>query len=543
MAMGCGASTVTVHSVSSPPPFLAPAISADVPAEADEAEGLTGLLLTGADDDPYAADDDPYASDDATAGDTEPAGGAPETAAPATPKASPAPASDQSKRERLYAPAGLVRIHHKPDRESPIIGAIRAGQSVRVTNNVLSEENKLKRKFQCSEGWYPVAPRGWVCAGGGNNATWRGDDPRVIAARAVLPDTSKAYPFHYGTSVGAPQYLRIPTAKEQRQAEPALNAHLADLPKEDRKKGGRIDNTPANQAPSAAWLAYEKSQGLALRHKDDAFKGMKVAWTRQFDANGRTWLVTPDMTLIPKDKVRISELPKLRGIDLSKRGDVKLPLLFTWLNDSNIFQLGADGKLHKSDKQLARHSFASTTTKQMMGPGGLYWELSDGGWLPYRDVSLIRPSKRRPRGLAANEKWVEVRVTWGYLIAYRGDKPVYVTAISPGIDGIAARSHATARGRHYVDWKLISADMSGTDKQQFWLVDEVPWVQYYKGNFAFHGAWWHNDFGRPKSHGCVNISPPDAKHLFEWMDPPLPQGWYAASAHWRVKGTLIYIRA
>jgi lipoprotein-anchoring transpeptidase ErfK/SrfK len=90
---------------------------------------------------------------------------------------------------------------------------------------------------------------------------------------------------------------------------------------------------------------------------------------------------------------------------------------------------------------------------------------------------------------------------------------------------------------------MLSADMDGRDKGKYWLVDEVPWVQYYVDSFALHGAWWHNDFGRPKSHGCINLSPHDARILFHWMDPQLPEGWYAATSYWpHVKGTLVKVR-
>ena len=53
---------------------------------------------------------------------------------------------------------------------------------------------------------------------------------------------------------------------------------------------------------------------------------------------------------------------------------------------------------------------------------------------------------------------------------------------------------------------------------------------YFEGSFALHGAFWHNNFGREQSHGCVNLAPLDAKQLFFWTDPPLPQGWHGVIA-------------
>jgi lipoprotein-anchoring transpeptidase ErfK/SrfK len=45
---------------------------------------------------------------------------------------------------------------------------------------------------------------------------------------------------------------------------------------------------------------------------------------------------------------------------------------------------------------------------------------------------------------------------------------------------------------------------------------DVPWTMYYSGGFAIHGAYWHNNFGTPVSHGCVNLRVPEAKALYEW---------------------------
>jgi hypothetical protein len=57
-------------------------------------------------------------------------------------------------------------------------------------------------------------------------------------------------------------------------------------------------------------------------------------------------------------------------------------------------------------------------------------------------------------------------------------------------------------------------------------VEEVPWTMYYWGSFALHGAYWHDDFGQVRSHGCTNLAPADARWLFEWSSPSVPDGWH-----------------
>jgi hypothetical protein len=70
-------------------------------------------------------------------------------------------------------------------------------------------------------------------------------------------------------------------------------------------------------------------------------------------------------------------------------------------------------------------------------------------------------------------------------------------------------------------------DLQRDDVDHHYSIEAVPWVQYFEGDNALHGAFWHDHFGTPVSHGCVNLSPRDARHLFGWTKPSLPSGWSA----------------
>jgi len=59
---------------------------------------------------------------------------------------------------------------------------------------------------------------------------------------------------------------------------------------------------------------------------------------------------------------------------------------------------------------------------------------------------------------------------------------------------------------------------------------DVPYIQYFESGYALHAAYWHDVFGTPRSHGCVNLSPVDAHYIFGWSDPPVPDGWHAVIA-------------
>jgi hypothetical protein len=438
---------------------------------------------------------------------------------------------------RLTAVAQFEKINLKPDFKSPVIGILRAGQSVRVKGDGAIPSNLALTR--CSAGWFAIEPRGYVCPG--LRSSLAAPDLKARAAVEVLPDGSSPIGFRVGVSIGAPIYLRIPTRAEQRSAEPGLDDHLArEIPPDDAA-GGAIDKTPAGSPPSEALARYFEQVKGSLVEKVGAFDGRKVAWTRSFDAEGRTWLVTPDLGLIPKDKVRVKPVPSLTGVDL--RNGAQLPIAFLWLKPSPKYVEDASGTPQPTAEMWPRHGYVQVTGELLRKKTGIFLKARDGTYLRRDAVTVIQAADRRPAHVGPGDKWVGVRVTHGYLIAYEGDTPVYTTAISPGIAGVNKRGHATHTGTYNVVWKFRSWRMTGEERGKEWIVDEVPFAAFYKGNYALHAAWWHNDFGRPKSHGCVNIPPAAAQALFPWIEPDVPEGWYGVASYYpEARGTVIDIR-
>jgi hypothetical protein len=74
--------------------------------------------------------------------------------------------------------------------------------------------------------------------------------------------------------------------------------------------------------------------------------------------------------------------------------------------------------------------------------------------------------------------------------------------------------------------KVWLKSLHDTMRGEGYVVDEVPYVQFFKGGQALHGVVWHDWFGTPVSYGCVNMSMADAKWVFEWAPPNLPTGWH-----------------
>lgn len=110
-------------------------------------------------------------------------------------------------------------------------------------------------------------------------------------------------------------------------------------------------------------------------------------------------------------------------------------------------------------------------------------------------------------------RWIDVNVRTQRVTAYEGNRAVYSVPASTGI----AR-YPTVLGRFRVYVKLRSTRMTGPGYD----LPNVPYTMYYYKGYAVHGAYWHNNFGHPMSHGCVNLRPSDAKWFFNFASVGTP---------------------
>jgi lipoprotein-anchoring transpeptidase ErfK/SrfK len=117
-------------------------------------------------------------------------------------------------------------------------------------------------------------------------------------------------------------------------------------------------------------------------------------------------------------------------------------------------------------------------------------------------------------------KKILVQLDEQIMTAYENDQPVFVVPISTG--GIyRIGTYTTPQGTFSTYYKRPSRHMAAGDiaASGFDLAG-VPWVQYItESGISFHGTYWHNDFGRPHSHGCINLSMQNAKWLYRWTSP------------------------
>jgi len=113
----------------------------------------------------------------------------------------------------------------------------------------------------------------------------------------------------------------------------------------------------------------------------------------------------------------------------------------------------------------------------------------------------------------SNQRWIEIDLSTQRLVAWEGNKAVYAIVVSTG-----KSSTPTRVGTFAIQTKYRTARMTGADYD----LPDVPYTMYYDGGNAIHGAYWHNLFGNPVTHGCTNVAVNHAKWLFNWAKVGTP---------------------
>lgn len=140
-------------------------------------------------------------------------------------------------------------------------------------------------------------------------------------------------------------------------------------------------------------------------------------------------------------------------------------------------------------------------------------------------------------GASTGYKWIEIDLANQRLTAHEGDRIFLESAISSGL------WNKTPVGEYTIWYKILSTKMEGGSRlnHTYYYLPNVPYSMFFSGDYGIHGTYWHSDFGRPRSHGCVNAPTNVAEKLFYWTDPQLPEGKKAIRASPDNPGTKVVI--
>jgi lipoprotein-anchoring transpeptidase ErfK/SrfK len=129
------------------------------------------------------------------------------------------------------------------------------------------------------------------------------------------------------------------------------------------------------------------------------------------------------------------------------------------------------------------------------------------------DSSQILAPQTKVELIDSGKHWIEINLSTQRLFAWNGNKLIKITSISSG-----KPSTPTYSGVFKVETKRLHDRMRGVDYD----ISNVPYTMYYNRGYAIHGAPWHNRFGTPISHGCINLPVDAAKWLFNWTNVGTP---------------------
>jgi hypothetical protein len=332
--------------------------------------------------------------------------------------------------------------------------------------------------------WYALEPAGYVCA----KSARPSDEPPAAEQVLKVPEGERL-PFHY-VMVGIPEGEKLPMWA-------SLDA-------------ARTDEEPERYLEHGDTVAIEK--GLRIR--------------------GVAHYVSVEGKVLPvKGTFELKDPSAWQGEAL----DDKAVLPFGWTTPEKTRVWGEAKAQGKPAATLARRTRVAILEEAGKG-GRRMLRVGEGQWVRAADVNEVRRIAR-PDGITPAQQWIDVDLGEQVLVAYEGDKPVYATLTSSG------RAIPTPRGNYPVWAKVTSISMKSQPyEDKAYFVNKVPWVLFFQAHNAIHGAYWHDRFGVTKSHGCVNVAPLDARHLFEWLAPPLPAGWTGWRAPDLLQSATVHVR-
>lgn len=297
---------------------------------------------------------------------------------------------------------------------------------------------------------------------------------------------------------------------------------------------------------------------LVKRHTGLSFVG---AFDAGPELDHRRFAVTSDLRLLPIDKVKPETGSTWHGVELT--GEMKLPVAFAKPCDPHkrgaaledcrhVFRKSDDGKrMRQQPDILPSRAFLQLTGTREIFEDTPYYETNAGYYVRERDIGIAATPHRWPGAAERGEKWIDIAIVDEVLVMWEGKKPVFATLVSAGQDGVKdpKTTKSTIRGFFRLKSKHITATMDSSERSaqsggappdpnageaaeaddkhdsSFELRD-VPYVQYFHEGYALHAAYWHDRFGIPRSHGCINLAPIDALRVFRFTDPPVPEGWH-----------------
>lgn len=236
-----------------------------------------------------------------------------------------------------------------------------------------------------------------------------------------------------------------------------------------------------------------------------------LSWSQCEFIDGRSvYMIDPGVYMPGGDSCSRIRMPTFHGLTFSKT-----PVRpFGWIvaNADTYREPGVSQTI--TGDRLSRFTVVQIYDTQPVG-NTVWYEVGPDAWIEQTSIAKVAPDLTAPEGVQDN-RWISINLFEQTLAAYDQGQLVFATMTATGLPG-----WWTQPGVFQVYKKLSVDTMSGAfaaDRSDYYYLQDVPWVMYFDNARALHGAYWHNGYGYPRSHGCVNLSPFDAHWLFDWAD-------------------------
>ncbi len=370
----------------------------------------------------------------------------------------------------------------------------------------------------CKKPWVEIRPRGWVCSDNLEPST------KVSHGREVpLLERGEIVPGDYGKVTGA-------------------NAMTYTLEKKagsaKKKQFGKKETGPV-VSPSEVALS-EKAPRLVEDQPVLGSLTVRIYEEATFDGRSYYRISAKDKEYVLKSAVSRLNPSNHMGSRLGDDTGWALPFAFVWPRN-NWLQAWT---YHQPNRVVNRQIPARTPVPILEVANGkdgkaMAYRIGPEEWIGTTDVRVFAPAARPPH-LRPNERWIDIDLDAQILVAFEGEMAVYATLIASG-----TKDHATATGLYRMWLKESEADMKNLKSEDPYSVATVPWTQFFypDDDLALHTAYWHDQFGKPRSRGCVNLAPRDARWLYYWSDPQVPPGWTMTTGVVEMPGSVVRVRS
>jgi hypothetical protein len=327
----------------------------------------------------------------------------------------------------------------------------------------------------------------------------------------------------------------------------ALSLGSLALPARRREQSFLADFPQSERLGRVGWYSVNlkerpdhDSKSMGVLYEDSVVPWLRETIGKRPFRNNQRYVETPDGYVWSGDLIPVRNLPNQPVNSLPVSGDkigmwveVTLPYVDAVFDNppprSSFFQYRVE---HNLPIRLYDSQILWVDSLRVDEAGKIWYRVNerygnpgDMLWAPSEAFRPLTLDELTPINPEVEDKRIVVHVRWEeqYLSCFEANTEVYYCRISSGVSSGSTPLSAVGSPGFPIWRKLYSLHMSGGTNAEGWDLPGIGWTSLFHGEgVAIHSTFWHNNFGEPMSHGCVNCAPEDAKWIFRWTHPQVP---------------------